>query len=278
MNNALKAALGVAGILVAAQAAAQVTFYDHEGLHGRTFNADRPIENFDRYGFNDRAASAEVFNGSWEVCADANFNGRCIVLQPGRYDDLGTVGLKFQISSVRPVEANTAMAPNGYVDERGAYDDRYRSDNGYRRRDNEDLYTADVSSVRAVMGPPGQQCWVDRDQVERHDNSGARVAGGVAGAVIGGILGHQIGGGSGRDVATAAGVVGGAVAGSHLAGRASGGEAYGTQDVQHRRDVPNDTPTYYDVTYFFRGHEHHVQMSQPPGPTIAVNAAGEPRM
>src|SRR6202162_3304363 len=32
----------------------------------------------------------------------------------------------------------------------------------YRRRPNETLYEANVSSVRAVVGPPEQRCWVDR--------------------------------------------------------------------------------------------------------------------
>lgn len=40
--------------------------------------------------------------------------------------------------------------------------------------------------------------------------------GAVAGAVVGGVLGHQVGGGSGKKVATAAGVVGGAYAGNAI--------------------------------------------------------------
>jgi hypothetical protein len=32
------------------------------------------------------------------------------------------------------------------------------------------------------------------------------------------------------------------------------------------------------VTYVFRGLEHRVQMSAPPGATILVNGNGEPRM
>ena len=280
MKKTLVVALGLAGILAAAETAAQVTFYDREGFRGRSFNTDRPIQNMERAGFNDRAASAVVEAGNWEVCEDARFSGRCVVLQPGRYGNLGEVGLKFQISSVRPVDYNTAApAPLYEGNRRDAYDNRAYDDR-YRRRANEDVYTADVSSVRAVMGPPGQRCWVERQEVtESRDNRGAQVGGAIAGAVIGGILGHQVGGGRGRDVATAAGAVGGAIAGSNLAGRASGGgDVVSTQDVQRCRDVSSDQPAYYDVTYFFRGQEHRVQMSAPPGPTIAVNGDGEPRM
>src|SRR5438309_1975139 len=57
MKKALTMALGAAGILVAVQAAAQVTFYEREGFRGRSFNADREIGNLERFGFNDRAAS-----------------------------------------------------------------------------------------------------------------------------------------------------------------------------------------------------------------------------
>src|SRR5512141_2289595 len=88
MNNTLKTMLGVAGLIVATQAAAQVTFYEREGFRGRSFDTDRPVGNFERFGFNDRAASAVVQDGAWEVCEDARFSGRCVVLQPGRYESL----------------------------------------------------------------------------------------------------------------------------------------------------------------------------------------------
>lgn len=38
----------------------------------------------------------------------------------------------------------------------------------------------------------------------------------AGGAVVGGALGRQIGGGSGRNLATVAGAIGGAAAGNHL--------------------------------------------------------------
>ena len=40
--------------------------------------------------------------------------------------------------------------------------------------------------------------------------------GAILGAVLGGVLGHQVGGGSGRDAATAVGVVGGALIGNEV--------------------------------------------------------------
>jgi uncharacterized protein YcfJ len=90
------------------------------------------------------------------------------------------------------------------------------------------------------------------------------------------VLGHQVGGGRGRDVATAGGAVAGAAIGSNV-GRGDGG-VY-DRDVQRCENVSsNARPDYWDVTYNFRGIEHRVQLNGPPGPTIAVNADGEPRV
>ena len=36
-------------------------------------------------------------------------------------------------------------------------------------------------------------------------------------------------------------------------------------------------PQYWDVTYNFRGQERYAQLTHPPGQTIPVNEAGEPR-
>lgn len=50
-------------------------------------------------------------------------------------------------------------------------------------------------------------------QIQADSRMGGLIGTG-GGAVIGGLLGNQVGGGSGRQLATAAGVIGGAVAGS----------------------------------------------------------------
>ncbi|HEX5737121.1 MAG TPA: glycine zipper 2TM domain-containing protein [Hydrogenophaga sp.] len=147
----------------------------------------------------------------------------------------------------------------------------------YRRRDRERLFDTPVTSVRAVMGERGQRCWIEREEVSQ-PRGPANVPGAIAGAVIGGILGHQIGGGSGRDIATAGGAVAGAVVGANV-GRSGAYGATHTQDVQRcTSDSTRDTPDYWDVTYTFRGIEHRVQMTEPPGRMITVNRDGEPRI
>ena len=53
--------------------------------------------------------------------------------------------------------------------------------------------------------------------------------------------------------------------GPTIVGRGSG--VY-TQDVQRCAAVPGSgRPAYWDVAYYFRGIEHRVQMSAPPGAT-----------
>lgn len=248
-------------------AAAQVTFYENERFGGRSFTTQEQIGNFDRFGFNDRASSVMVLSGQWEVCDDSRFRGRCVMLPPGRYPSLAAMGLNNRVSSAR------AGSPNSRID-----DNRYApapmGGDNYRRRGNEALYEADVISVRAVVGPPEQRCWVEREQIVQEQRSNS-VPGAIAGAVIGGILGHQIGGGSGKDIATIGGVAAGAAVGSNL-GR--GGGQVSTQDVQRCANVPSQArPDYWDVIYTFRGRDHRVQLSEPPGSTITVNRDGEPR-
>jgi uncharacterized protein YcfJ len=254
--------MGVAGLVVATTAAAQVTFYSREDFRGRQFSTDRVVRNMDWVGFNDRASSVVVNDGNWQVCEDAEFNGRCVVLQPGEYGSLADMGLENSVSSVRPVGNSYGYNQDRRYVASGAGD--------YRRRGEERVFEAPVTSVHAVVGPPEQRCWVER----RDFGGDANVPGAIAGAVIGGIIGHQIGGGHGRDAATAGGAVAGAAIG---AGAGNGG--YYSRDVQRCTDVSRyDTPDYWDVTYNFRGVEHHVQMSSPPGATIVVNGDGEPRV
>jgi uncharacterized protein YcfJ len=146
----------------------------------------------------------------------------------------------------------------------------------YRRRSQELLYEAQVMTVRAVMGSPQQRCWLEREEVvqPRQNN----LPGAVVGGIIGGILGHQIGGGSGRDLATVGGAVAGAAIGSN-AGGARGPDVVTSQDVQRCTSVPGSAvPIYWDVTYVFQGLTHRVQMTDPPGRTVTVNAQGEPRI
>jgi uncharacterized protein YcfJ len=267
MNWKLQAALSATTVLLATQAAANITFYEHDGFRGRAFTTDTQVANFERQGFNDRASSVVVDRGRWEVCSDARFEGKCVVLRSGSYDSLRGLGMNDRISSVRPVnqqasyqnEAPEPLAAPTYE---------------YRQRANERVYEANVTSVHAVMGSPEERCWVERQQVTEGRSGNTNVGGAILGGILGGVLGHQVGGGRGNDIATAGGAVAGAVIGGN-SGRGEG--ATYDKDVQRCRTVSSGAPAYWDVTYDYRGTQHRVQMSSPPGNTVAVNRNGEPR-
>ena len=58
MLNFNRSVLVAALALSSTAASAQVTFYDQEGVRGRTFTTDRQIANLQRYGGYDAASSA----------------------------------------------------------------------------------------------------------------------------------------------------------------------------------------------------------------------------
>jgi uncharacterized protein YcfJ len=248
----------------------RVVFYENDGFQGRSFTADAPVADLRRFGFNDRASSAVVSGDRWEVCQDVSYGGACTVLRPGQYPSLSAMGLNDRISSVRTVGSDARVEDRHYAPAPVVSRD-------YGRRNNERVYEAPVTSVRAVVEDSGQRCWVEREQVVQ-ERSGGNVPGAVLGAVIGGILGHQVGGGTGRDVATGVGVVAGAAIGGNSGNSGNGQQVVTTQNVQRCASAPGQArPAYWDVTYNFRGQEYRVQMTTPPGTTVTVNEQGEPR-
>jgi uncharacterized protein YcfJ len=274
MNTRLMAALLAAGATLGAlPAAAEIVLYGRDNFEGRSMQSQGP--NDDLGGFSARASSAIVNGRPYEVCEGTGFSGRCMVLRPGRYPHLDSMGMNDRISSVRPIRGDVRYEDNRYAPQPPlpAYD--------ARRRPDERLFEAQVIDVRAVYGQPEQRCWVDRQQVADNryapPSRGNEVGGAIIGGILGGVLGHQVGSGRGNDLATGIGAVGGALAGANVARDRAGNPTY-TQDVRRCENVPTSgDPAYYDVTYRFRGEEHHMQMTSPPPATITVNDRGEPR-
>src|SRR4030095_3031104 len=173
--------LGVASFAVAAQAVAQLTLYEGENFHGRSFPANGTATNLDGSGFNDRASSAIGDHGRWELCEHADFGGRCIVLKPGQYPSLAYAGLNNQVSSMRRVNNRPDY---GYAPPPPPPSQPYP----YYTRYGETLYQANVVAVRAVVGPPEQRCWVEQQQVT--SGGGPNVPGASIGGGLRGVLGH----------------------------------------------------------------------------------------
>ena len=73
-----------------------------------------------------------------------------------------------------------------------------------------------VQPVKETIKTPRQVCKDVTVTKQKPVQDQHKIAGTVVGALAGGLLGNQIGGGSGKKVATAAGVVGGAVLGNKI--------------------------------------------------------------
>lgn len=73
-------------------------FPDRE-FRGRPVRVQRDAVSFD--GIGDRAASIVIHSGTWELCSEPRFQGRCRTFEPGRYATLGR--LEDRIASLRQV-------------------------------------------------------------------------------------------------------------------------------------------------------------------------------
>lgn len=92
-------------------------------------------------------------------------------------------------------------------------------------------------------------------------------AGALMGAIAGGAVGNQIGGGSGRALATMAGVVGGAMMGDKIE---NPGSQLQNQTTCTTQTVYENRLTGYNVVYEYAGKQYEVQLPQDPGPTIQL--------
>jgi hypothetical protein len=108
---ALLAAFAAVAVPAAAQiGAAQPGIILFEGVEYSGERRDFPnaVTDLDTYRFNDRARSVVIDDRAWEICEDANFEGRCVRLDRDA-PNLGAVGLSGKVSSARPL--SEAVAP-----------------------------------------------------------------------------------------------------------------------------------------------------------------------
>jgi len=87
--------------------------YSGAGQNGGSARLNRDTDDFVNIGFNDRTTSIIIYNGYWQLCSDANYNGVCRIFGPGRYNDLGR-GLSGQVSSARMVDEREARRQQQY--------------------------------------------------------------------------------------------------------------------------------------------------------------------
>jgi hypothetical protein len=111
MNLTSRLVIGLAFAAAASAASAQVTFFESDNFQGRSFKTNRAVGDFSHHGFNDYASSVIVRSGNWQLCVDGHYQGRCVVLRPGRYASLSAMGLNDRISSARMVGAPPPRPP-----------------------------------------------------------------------------------------------------------------------------------------------------------------------
>lgn len=99
----IRTALALVLMGFAATASAQLTLYEHDNFQGKQFDVRGAVDNLANTGFNDIASSARIRRGTWQLCDDAYFRGKCITLQPGDYPSLGNFGMNDKISSAREI-------------------------------------------------------------------------------------------------------------------------------------------------------------------------------
>jgi hypothetical protein len=82
-------------------AAGAIELFNGEAFRGRGVTLERDARDLDRFGLDERVSSMIVHEGTWEICSEAGYDGRCRTYGPGRYPTLGR--MSNQIGSVRRV-------------------------------------------------------------------------------------------------------------------------------------------------------------------------------
>ncbi len=77
----------------------RVVLYEDRNFGGQAFVVTTTMTQL--RGFNDKAGSARVEGGNWELCEDDRFGGRCVTITQD-VSDLRRLGLNDKVSSVRP--------------------------------------------------------------------------------------------------------------------------------------------------------------------------------
>ena len=79
---------------------ARMALFEGVDFQGRSILLDAPAANLEFMDFNDRARSVVIEGGTWRLCSDANNEGECHELGPGRYPAIPR-GLSGKVSSAR---------------------------------------------------------------------------------------------------------------------------------------------------------------------------------
>ncbi len=108
----MAAALLAGALACAAVQAGEIIFYEDSGFNGRYVSLRDAAPDFNNIGFNDLASSIVVRSGRWEVCTDADFRGRCMIVERGEYPSLDG-NFNDRISSAREIRGGVVSGAYG---------------------------------------------------------------------------------------------------------------------------------------------------------------------
>lgn len=120
-----------------------------------------------------------------------------------------------------------------------------------------------TTAVMQQVAVPRQVC-TNQQVIQQSQPSGAGLA---MGAIAGGAIGNAIGGGSGRDIATMIGLVGGAVLGNRVEGTRD--EVRNVQQCTTQTTYENRV-LHYDVVYEYDNKRYSIKMPNDPGAYVRL--------
>jgi hypothetical protein len=85
----------------AGRADGAIDLYGRQDFRGRSLRLENNERDLARQDFDGRASSVIVHEGTWELCTEPGFGGRCQTYRPGQYRYLA--GLDERVSSARQV-------------------------------------------------------------------------------------------------------------------------------------------------------------------------------
>jgi uncharacterized protein YcfJ len=129
------------------------------------------------------------------------------------------------------------------------------------------------------ISTPRKECTVETVNETRRIGGDRNYGGAVIGGIAGALLGNQVGGGHGKEAATAAGAVIGALTGDNLDNRdRTVREEVVPREVQRCQTVDDwqERLTGYRVSYEYQGQRYITVMDRDPGRRLPVQVSVEP--
>jgi hypothetical protein len=92
---------------------ADITFFEHEGFRGARSPRIRRFRISPTSDSTIAQRSVIVRSGSWQLCADAYFRGRCVSVNPGEYPSLRTCSSRTRFHPARELDWIVGSRPPG---------------------------------------------------------------------------------------------------------------------------------------------------------------------